>query len=332
MSFNHPSMPESEELELEVGAIEAIYPECIEKLAPCIYKFKVPQHEHIIFQMSFPEEYPESKPHILDVISDKEGFDEKYLMELFQEVLDSIYVEGNVIIFDLFTELDAILYTGEEDQEALDDADHWNIHDTGMNDITDRLEATNIADTQASEPEEEDYSNYIYDENAEKAKMKTNKKTTHKIDKPKEKLKNVLDGWSISDPISDRKSTFVAFAIEVHSVDEAYQRLSDLMEDKKCGRANHAMRAWRIKDKNTGAQYQDCDDDGETAAGGRMLHLMTIMDAWDVMVVCCRWFGGVHIGPDRFKHINSTTRDVLIKGGFVTVDNTGSGKKSKKKK
>lgn len=327
-------MVESEELEQEVGAIEAIYPEYIEKLASSIYKFKVPQHEHIIFQMSFPENYPNEKPFILDVISENEGFDEKYLMQLFQEVLDSIYIEGNVIIFDLFTELDAVLYTGEEDQEVLDDADHWNIEDTDLNDLTDRLEQTKFDNIETEEfKDQTDYSNYKYDENIEKAKMSIpkNSTTNQKMKENDQKVRNVLDGWFISDPITDRKSTFVAFAVEVHSLDEAYQKFADLMEDKKCGRANHAMRAWRIKDKNTGAQYQDCDDDGETAAGGRMLHLMSIMDAWNVMVVCCRWFGGVHIGPDRFKHINSATRDVLIKGSFVVVDN-GSNKKSKKKK
>lgn len=43
---------------------------------------------------------------------------------------------------------------------------------------------------------------------------------------------------------------------------------------------------------------------------------MQIMDVWNVMVVVTRWFGGTHLGPDRFKHINAATRDVLLKGGF----------------
>lgn len=37
-----------------------------------------------------------------------------------------------------------------------------------------------------------------------------------------------------------------------------------------------------------------------------------------MIVVVSRWFGGTHLGPDRFKHINSATRDVLIKGDFYT--------------
>jgi hypothetical protein len=314
-------MTENEELNQEVGAIEAIYPECIEKLGPSIYKFKVPQHEHILFQMSFPQRYPEEKPCILDVLSEKEGFDEKYLMTLFQEVLDSIYQEGMVVIFDLFTELDAILFTGEDDEETLiNDEDHWNDGDTDLNELAENLQKSVIED------EEQDYENYVYDEKREVAKT-TTKKQNHAKEATKS---NPLEGWTISDPITDRKSTFVAFAKKVDSLDEAYDSFKTLMEDKKCGRANHAMRAWRIKDKETGAQYQDCDDDGESAAGGRMLHLMTIMDTWNVMVVCCRWFGGVHIGPDRFKHINSATRDALVKGNYVDVES--GNKKTKKKK
>ncbi len=271
--------------------------------------------------MSFPQRYPEEKPCILDVLSEKEGFDEKYLMTLFQEVLDSIYQEGMVVIFDLFTELDAILFTGEDDEETLiNDEDHWNDGDTDLNELAENLQKSVIED------EEQDYENYVYDEKREVAKT-TTKKQNHAKEATKS---NPLEGWTISDPITDRKSTFVAFAKKVDSLDEAYDCFKTLMEDKKCGRANHAMRAWRIKDKETGAQYQDCDDDGESAAGGRMLHLMTIMDTWNVMVVCCRWFGGVHIGPDRFKHINSATRDALVKGNYVEVES--GNKKTKKKK
>ena len=46
-----------------------------------------------------------------------------------------------------------------------------------------------------------------------------------------------------------------------------------------------------------------------------------MMDAWNVIVVVSRWFGGIHIGPDRFKHINSAAREVVIKGNFVNANN-----------
>jgi len=41
------------------------------------------------------------------------------------------------------------------------------------------------------------------------------------------------------------------------------------------------------------------------------------MDARNVLVVVTRWYGGIHLGPDRFKHINNCTRDLLEAHGYV---------------
>jgi hypothetical protein len=136
--------------------------------------------------------------------------------------------------------------------------------------------------------------------------------------------------WAFSSTISEKKSVFIARAAQVTSVAQAKQYLHHLLNtDKKVAKASHNMTAWRIKGLND-ATYQDCDDDGETAAGGRMLHLMQLMDVWDVMVVVTRWYGGVHLGPDRFRLINIAARDALVQGGFA-VDGDGGGKKKTKK-
>lgn len=45
---------------------------------------------------------------------------------------------------------------------------------------------------------------------------------------------------------------------------------------------------------------QDNDDDGEAAAGGRIAHLMQVMEVVNVLVVVSRWHGGVKLGPDRW--------------------------------
>ena len=74
---------------------------------------------------------------------------------------------------------------------------------------------------------------------------------------------------------------------------------------------------------------QDCDDDGETHAGGRMLHLLEILDCQNVLVVVSRWYGGIQLGPDRFKHINNAARNVLELAGVI--DSKKEKTKSKKK-
>ncbi len=59
-----------------------------------------------------------------------------------------------------------------------------------------------------------------------------------------------------------------------------------------------------------------------------------ILDVKNVLVVVSRWFGGVLLGGDRFKHINNATRDALELGGFLDAmagDDPAATKKRNKK-
>ncbi|KAK9325895.1 ribosomal protein S5 domain 2-type protein [Lipomyces orientalis] len=128
--------------------------------------------------------------------------------------------------------------------------------------------------------------------------------------------------WATSDIVMDRKSKFIARAVEVHSVAEAKANLAALKTNKKIAKATHNMTAWRIRTDREGIIIQGSFEDS-----GR--------DLWNVMVVVSRWYGGIHLGPDRFKHINVTARDALVKGGFVqnhTSEKEKKGKSSKKSK
>ena len=134
--------------------------------------------------------------------------------------------------------------------------------------------------------------------------------------------------WILSDVIIELKSVFIARAASVSSPDQAIKYLQHLLDsDKKVRSATHNITAWRIKGEN-GVTYQDCDDDGETAAGGRVLHLMQLMDVWNVMVVVTRWYGGHQLGPKRFSIINTVARDAFVKGDFVKEE-TSVKKKGK---
>jgi putative IMPACT (imprinted ancient) family translation regulator len=259
----------SEDLIDELDAIEAIYPECLKRVNDGLIDLKIPQHEDYTARISFPEKYPDTEPpHILQVRS--QGTDDPYLQGLFNEVLDSVYQQGSVCVFELLTELEGILYVEEDETDA------------------------NPSEIQA-QPVQVD----------------------------------AFDGWIMSEPVTDRGSTFIAFVRTIDTENELYEKLALLKSDRKIARANHNMVAFRIQNDN-GTRVSDCDDDGETAAGGRLLHLLQIMDVWNVIVVVSRWFGGTHIGPDRFKHINSTARDAIIKAGLLE-DSKPNGKCKKKK-
>ncbi|KAI5924348.1 RWD domain-containing protein [Camillea tinctor] len=133
--------------------------------------------------------------------------------------------------------------------------------------------------------------------------------------------------WVMSDPFVELRSTFVARCAAVSSTAEAEAYLQHLLaSDKKVRTATHNMTAWRIKGPNN-TTFQDCNDDGETAAGGRLLHLMQLMDLWNVMVVVTRWYGGHKLGPRRFALINQAARDSFVKAGLVTEPSSSSKKK-----
>lgn len=135
--------------------------------------------------------------------------------------------------------------------------------------------------------------------------------------------------WVMSAPITELKSTFVARCAPVTSPAQAAEFVQHLLSvDKRVRTATHNITAWRIRGPN-GTSYQDCDDDGETAAGGRLLHLMQLMDLWDTMVIVTRWYGGQKLGPRRFALINAAARDAFVNAGLVANEATAGGSKKK---
>ncbi|MCP9262890.1 Protein IMPACT [Dirofilaria immitis] len=110
----------------------------------------------------------------------------------------------------------------------------------------------------------------------------------------------------------DRKSTFQAHVAQVTLV------LNKLKENNKIARATHNMYAWLTEENVNGRliKQHDCEDDGEIGAGAKLLNLLELMKAKNVMVIITRWYGGIHLGPDRFRHICNLARQILVDNGF----------------
>jgi len=118
--------------------------------------------------------------------------------------------------------------------------------------------------------------------------------------------------------IEDRKSVFQGHTATVKTPDDVKAVISKLYENKKIAHAAHNMYAYRIYCHEKQSWLSDCEDDGEDAAGGRLLHLLEILEAQNTIVVVTRWYGGILLGPDRFKHINNAARQVLETAGVIT--------------
>ncbi|XP_075272421.1 protein IMPACT isoform X3 [Opisthocomus hoazin] len=133
-------------------------------------------------------------------------------------------------------------------------------------------------------------------------------------------------------PITDRRSTFQAHLAPVVTTRQVKRVLEKLYENKKIASATHNIYAYRIYCEDKHTFLQDCEDDGETAAGGRLLHLMQILNVRNVLVVVSRWYGGILLGPDRFKHINNCARNVLVEYNYVHSVEESSKQAGKSKK
>ncbi|KAF2483603.1 ribosomal protein S5 domain 2-type protein [Neohortaea acidophila] len=296
----------SQELQDELTSINSIYGEhTLNSITSedSVYTLTFPSQPDISFRVDFPEQYPDVPPSILGTQSVGGSVgkgDGAYLVDLVRDVLADVYTPGAPCIFDLVEEVDSRL------------------QDLGLDKQAEKTEeaTSDAAQQQYTEP----HSSYGDDESTTGNTSTSNISKHHVPEEPP---------WTLSTPISEKKSLFIARCAPVTSTAQARSYLARLLEtDKKAAKATHNITAWRIQGDN-GVQFQDCDDDGETAAGGRLLHLLELMKAWDVMVVVSRWYGGVHLGPDRFRIINAVARDALVLGGFGEKD-IGKGKKGRK--
>ncbi|XP_038858513.1 protein IMPACT isoform X3 [Salvelinus namaycush] len=141
----------------------------------------------------------------------------------------------------------------------------------------------------------------------------------------------------LGETITERRSTFQPHLAPVVTPRQVRMVLDKLFENKKIASATHNIYAYRIYCEEKQSFLQDCEDDGETAAGGRLLHLLQILDVRNVLVVVSRWYGGILLGPDRFKHINNSARNILVQEGYTSSADEaskagGKNKKSKSKK
>jgi putative IMPACT (imprinted ancient) family translation regulator len=149
----------------------------------------------------------------------------------------------------------------------------------------------------------------------------------------------------IHGPITiENLSQFQAHLAKVSSMEQVSTFKKTVLSDKKCARATHNIFAYRFTCPHTGVVHHDCDDDGETAAASRMAEMIRLMDLRyanlpsqgepaGIAVIVTRWYGGVKLGPDRFKFINNSARHLIEACGEYTgnfSNQTSSSKKQNK--
>jgi len=106
--------------------------------------------------------------------------------------------------------------------------------------------------------------------------------------------------------IEDRGSKYSVSIGKVHNKEEAKAFLVHLKKNKKYAKATHNTYAIRIA--KDGAIFESKNDDGEAGAGMVILRIMQKEDAVNCIICVTRWFGGVKLMGDRFKHVGDATK------------------------
>lgn len=109
--------------------------------------------------------------------------------------------------------------------------------------------------------------------------------------------------------ITDRGSTYSASLGLVTNRDDIRLFLKQLKAPKQYQKADH--HSWAARISHVGAIYETKSDDGETGAGMVILRIMQKENITNCIVAVTRWFGGIKLEGDRFKHIQNATRYAL---------------------
>merc|ERR1712039_54549 len=126
------------------------------------------------------------------------------------------------------------------------------------------------------------------------------------------------------EPLEDRKSVFQAHLARVKNADQVDWVWWQLQSDRKISSATHNIVAYVFKDESRGILVADSFDDGEAAAGGHLAELLRLRGVDGVFLMVSRWFGGTHLGSDRFKDIKRVAGAVLDTAGLSKHAGTGN--------
>ncbi|KAH0829230.1 ribosomal protein S5 domain 2-type protein [Lanmaoa asiatica] len=110
---------------------------------------------------------------------------------------------------------------------------------------------------------------------------------------------------AVSPPRTLHASKFVAYASHIDHPDQVPHFLGYLSASPHLKRASHLIFAYRTSIRS-GAH-----DGGEHGAGARLERLLELRREQNVVVVVARWYGGVKLGPERWRCISHVAKQAL---------------------
>ena len=106
--------------------------------------------------------------------------------------------------------------------------------------------------------------------------------------------------------LTDRGSKYAVSGCAVLDRTAIDATLKALKRDKAYAKATH--NTWGAQLSQSGALKAD---DGEAGAGMVILRMLEREGLQDHLVIVTRWYGGKHLGGDRFRHVQTCVRAYL---------------------
>ena len=105
--------------------------------------------------------------------------------------------------------------------------------------------------------------------------------------------------------LTDRGSKYAGSGGPCASEEAARAMVAELKRVKKFAKATH--HSWGLLTASGPVK----NDDGESGAGNVILRMLEREGLRDHVVSVTRWYGGKHLGGDRFRHVQTATRAYL---------------------
>ena len=105
--------------------------------------------------------------------------------------------------------------------------------------------------------------------------------------------------------LTDRGSKYAASGAPCSDEAKAKALLKELKRQKKFAKASH--NSWGLLT----VQGPIKNDDGESGAGMVILRMLEREDLQNHLIVVTRWYGGRHLGGDRFRHVQTCVRHYI---------------------
>ena len=105
--------------------------------------------------------------------------------------------------------------------------------------------------------------------------------------------------------INDRGSKYAVSGGPCHSSSEAKSFIKQLCRHKRFAKATH--NTWGLLLEGSPLK----NDDGESGAGNIILRMLEREQITNHIIVVTRWYGGKHLGGDRFRHVQDAVKYYL---------------------